>query len=64
MVIYPLQKTAESEPTVAQLSNYDVFSYLNYAIEDSWDEKNLEEQSNRSKVIVARSISKKCSFSV
>ena len=32
----------ESELTVAYLSNYDVFSYLNYAIEDSWDEKEFE----------------------
>ena len=32
----------ESEPTVAYLSNYDVFSYLNYAIEDCGDEKQFE----------------------
>ena len=32
----------ESEPTVAYLSNYNVFSYLNYAIEDCWDEKQFE----------------------
>ena len=32
----------ESEPTVAYLSNYDVFSYLNYATEDCWDEKQFE----------------------
>ena len=32
----------ESEPTVAYLSNYDVFSYLNYAIEDSWGENEFD----------------------
>ena len=32
----------ESESTVAYLSNYGVFSYLNYATEDCWDEKQFE----------------------
>ena len=32
----------ESEPTLAYLSNYDVFSYLNYATEDSWDENEFD----------------------
>jgi proline dehydrogenase len=32
----------ESEPTVASLSNYGVYSYLNYAIEDTIDEKEFD----------------------
>ncbi len=55
----------ESEPTVAQLSNYDVFSYLNYAIEDSWDEKEFDKNSQIvQKLLLHAASAKNVPFSV
>ena len=55
----------ESEPTVAQLSNYDVFSYLNYAIEDSWDEKEFDKNSQIvQKLLLHAATTKNVPFSV
>ena len=55
----------DSEPTVAYLSNYDVFSYLNYATEDCWDEKQFEVNSQIvQKLLLHAAITKNVPFSV
>ena len=55
----------ESESTVAYLSNYDVFSYLNYATEDCWDEKQFEVNSQIvQKLLLHAATTKNVPFSV
>ena len=56
---------AESESTVAHLSNYGVYSYLNYAIEDCWKEKEFDHNSQIiQKLLVHAASSKHVPFSV